>query len=184
MSRGARVVVLCEDQQSKVFIEEALLARGYDRRAIRSVVAPSGRGAGERFVRSHYPEWRAFLRSRPATKGLAVHIDADPTHTVAERHAELAGALKASGQDPRDETEPIAELVPKRNIETWIHALDTSLGTSVLDESDAYPKLAYPSACAAAARAFADHARLSTTPSTAEAVPSLLDGLQEFRRIP
>ena len=38
--------------------------------------------------------------------------------------------------------------------------------------------------CATAAQAFAQHAKQRTEPPTAAAVPSLLDGLDEFRRLP
>lgn len=187
MSRGATIVVLCEDQQSRVFVERALVRRGYDRRGIRVEMAPPGAQSAEQFVRDTYSRQVRFLRSRAATKGLVVHVDADPTHTVAQRHAQLAVTLLAAGEPARGPLEPIAELVPKRNIETWIHALDPSLSPAVrrpLGEEVAYPKLERESECAAAAEAFADHARLRTSPAAADAVPSLVDGLSEFRRLP
>lgn len=188
MSKGATLVVLCEDLQSKVFVVRALAKLGYDRRAIRVEMAPSGEGAAEKYVREQYPVWVGFLRSRSATKGLIVHIDADPTHTVDERHTELAASLSAASKSPRETREPIAELVPKRNIETWIYALDPPLAAGLskpLDEVEELPKLAQrESRCAAAAEAFADHARLRTIPAAADAVPSLVDGLGEFRRLP
>lgn len=53
-----------------------------------------------------------------------------------------------------------------------------------LDERTEYPKLKYPGECADAARAFADHAREHTAPERAVEVPSLIDGIAEFQRLP
>lgn len=191
MSDRAQFVVLCEDLQAQVFICRALVRAGANPRRIRKVPLPStvSGGAGHGYVVASYPrEVKAFRRQNAsASTGLVAHIDADPTHTVAERHAQLAAALKASGEAPRGEKEPIAELVPKRNIETWIYALDTSRPVPEgrpLDEVEAYPKLPFESECAGAAEAFADHARLSTVPQRAGSVPSLRDGITEFRRLP
>jgi len=188
MSNAATIVVLCEDQQSRVFAERALVRRGYDRRGIRVEMAPPGAQSAEQYVREAYPRQVRFLRTRAATKGLLVHVDADPGHSVAGRHAELAASLLASGQSARKSKEPIAELVPKRNIETWIHALDETLSPGLarpLDEEQAYPKFdKHQSRCALAAVAFAEHARANTVPDAAGAVPSLLDGIEEFRRLP
>ena len=57
-----------------------------------------------------------------------------------------------------------------------------------LDEDKDYKKLnrelESPSDCADAAVAFADHAREHTAPERAHEVPSLLDGIAEFQRLP
>jgi hypothetical protein len=191
VSSSAQFVVLCEDLQAQVFICRALIRAGANTRRIRKVSLPStvAGGAGHAYVVANYPrEVKAFRRQNASTStGLIAHIDADPTHTVARRHAQLADALKRAGERARQPTEPIAELVPKRNIETWIYALDVSLSADQgksLNEVEAYPKIALPSECAKAAEAFADHAHLNTTPQTAGSVPSLLDGIAEFRRLP
>ena len=168
----------------------ALRHRGIETREIRKLNLPSesGGGAGEQYVREHYAREVQAARAagRTGPVGLVVHIDADPTHTVRERHAQLAAALRDAGEKPRQPGEHIAELVPKRNIETWIYALDGSLGAGPgpLDEAKAYPKLGSPRACATAAETFADHARLATIPAVAKDVPSLKDGLEELRRLP
>jgi hypothetical protein len=191
MSSGVQFVVLCEDLQAQVFICRALIRAGANARRIRKVPLPStvAGGAGHAYVVANYPrEVKAFRRQNAsASTALVAHIDADPTHTVAGRHAQLADALKAAGERHRQPTEPIAELVPKRNIETWIYALDGSLSAGhvkSLNEVEAYPKIALQSECSRAAEAFADHARLNTAPQIAGSVPSLLDGIAEFRRLP
>lgn len=78
-------------------------------------------------------------------------------------------------------------MVPRRNIETWIYALDDALAQTIetpLDEHVTYPKLDYSSDCTDAARTFADHARHRTDPPRAAQVPSLRDGIVEFQRLP
>lgn len=191
MSDRAQFIVLCEDLQAQVFIRQALLRAGANRRRIRALPLPSedDGGAGEAYVVAKYPsEVKAFrTQNASASTGLVVHIDADPTHTVLQRHAQLAATLAATVLMPRGPTERIAELVPKRNIETWIYALEARVVTgqeAQLDETTKYRKLGNQSDCAAAAEAFADHAKARTAPATASNVPSLLDGLAEFRRLP
>lgn len=185
-SQGAQFVVLCEDLQSQVFIRRALIHAGVNSRRIRIVALPStvGGGAGHAYVIQHYPdEVKAFrTQNAKAATGLVAHLDADDK-TVAERHAELAKSLQKAGAHPREDGEPIIELVPKRNIETWLYALDASLSGGPLDEETKYSKFKdSESRCAKAAEAFADHARKNTEPSNAKSVPSLLDGLAEFKR--
>ena len=180
---------MCEDQQSQVFIVRALRHHGVQRWEIKTAPLPSDAtgGAGEQFVRERYLDQVRAVRdqNRRGPVSLVVHIDADPKLTVAERHAELAEQLRAAHEKPRQPAEPIAELVPKRNIETWIHALDETLSAGLdrpLDEERAYPKLDYPSDGAAAAESFARHARKNTAPEVARTIPSLADGLAELRR--
>lgn len=138
----------------------------------------TGGGAGHAYVVAHYAGEVMARRRQHAATALVVHIDAD-THAVADRHRQLAAALAAAEAPPRGADEPIAELVPRRNIETWIYALDDDLAAKIstpLDEATPYPKLEFESQCATAAVTFADHARRHADPGRASAVPSLLDG--------
>lgn len=188
MSDRAQFVILAEDLQAQVFVRRALLEWGAKPRRIRAVPLPSrtGGGAGHAYVLAKYPGEVIALRRQYAASALVVHIDADD-RSVADRHRQLADSLGAAGADARGADEPIAELVPRRNIETWIYALDDDLTSRLdrpLDETTAYPKLEYESACAPAAETFAEHAREHSEPGHAGAVPSLLDGLDEFRRLP
>ncbi len=189
VSKGhpAQFVVLCEDLQSQVFIRRALISAGANPRRIRQVALPAtvNGGAGHDYVIKHYPiEVRAFrTQNAKASTFLVAHIDADD-RTVAERHAQLAESLKDDGGAPREPQESIVELVPKRNIETWIYALDISLAHNELDEENAFPKLrSAESRCDNAAKAFWECARNDTSPSSAMSVPSLLDGIKEFKKL-
>lgn len=184
MSDRAQYIILAEDEQGQTFAYQALIASGANRRRIRKVALPAA-GGGHGFVLARYPDEVIALRGQHASTGLVVHIDADD-HTVIERHRELADRLAGAGEPARTPKEPIAELVPRRNIETWIYALDEDLAAShaPLDEVTAYPKLDYASECKRASQTFAEHARHHTDPSRADQVPSLLDGLAEFDRLP
>jgi hypothetical protein len=59
-------------------------------------------------------------------------IDADREPTE-KRVTRLAESLRAAGRSTRTPHEPIAVLIPKRHVETWIRAL---LGNSVDEATD------------------------------------------------
>jgi hypothetical protein len=185
-SRNRKVLVLCEDLQAQMFTRRALVAYGFHKRSLSFIELPSkaGGGAGHAWVRTKYPEALKDIRRAGAATALIVHIDAD-NHTVSQRHDELRQACILLGVEPRADTEPVAELVPRRNIETWIYALDEKLAAQAnvnLDDVTAFPKLVQKADCKEAAEAFAEHAQHHTTPDTTSMVPSLIDGLEEFRR--
>lgn len=186
MTRRRKVVVLCEDLQAQSFIWQALKAYGFPAGAIRVVPLPSkvGGGAGHAWVAKNYPKELSGVRRAGAATSLVAQIDADD-RSVAQRHKQLREECEAVNVLPRTATEAVAELVPRRNIETWIHALDEELAdVLVLNEQDEMPKLrGHEGDCVDAARAFADHAQHRTEPATVEQVPSLRDGLAEFRRV-
>lgn len=188
MSNGAQFIVLAEDAQAAAFVRLALLRRGANPRRIR-VLPHASTGAGDAYVLKRYADEVRAARSRNArtSTGLLVHVDAD-TLSVDQRHEQLAERLKGAHLPPRTNDEPVVELVPRRNIETWLHALDDALAPELarpLDERVSYPKsLEYLRGCAKAAEAFASHAKANTRPSSAAEVPSLTDGIREFQRLP
>lgn len=98
--------------------------------------------------------------------------------TVEDRVAELRNACRGQSVEPARPEEPVAHLVPQRNIETWIRFF---LQGPPVDEHHRYSHLARPSDAAPAAQAFARHARAETIP--ADAPPSVVIGLAEFRRV-
>lgn len=180
MPDGVQAIVLCEGLQDSVFVRRTLIELGYDTRRIRILSFPhNGQGSAEQYVREQYAGAVRSHRSRAARMKtvLVVHTDAD-TSTVQERYDSLEEQLDAAGLSRRAAREAIAVLIPKRNTETWIHFLD---GRSV-DEDTAYPKFTGHEADArSAADAFAVHGRNSTSPE--HALPSIIRGLQEIRRI-
>jgi hypothetical protein len=92
---------------------------------------PSGRGAGEQWVRERYPESVSELRRKSENMALIVVIDAD-TVEVAMRRSQLEEQLLS----PRKGHERIVHLIPKRNIETWILCLDGE----IVDEIESHRK--------------------------------------------
>lgn len=88
--------------------------------------SPPGAGSAENWVRNEFAVEVGAYRSRQtrARTELIVVIDAD-TRTVQQRLSQLDQALLDNGKRAVDtDTERIARLVPKRNIETWILCLN------------------------------------------------------------
>lgn len=198
--------VLCEDLQAWVFVYRALLALGVERRDIRHRPYPDNRfhaagggsprlvdgymvhACGSQHVRENFPGELSLVR-RYQRMGrdvaLVVHLDVDNEtaggRSVQARHRELDNAC-TSVEPPvpvRTAADPVAWLVPRRTLETWIHFLLSGLG---VDEHTEYPHLRGHEADAEpAAVIFAEHARAATVPPAAP--PSLVMGLEELRRV-
>jgi hypothetical protein len=119
MSRNVTAVVLCEDKQSRTVLYRYLKhERGFER--VRVLPLPAGQGCGSQHVRENYAREVRRQRDRSVAAVLIVHIDADH-HTVPDCHRELANELMKSGMDPREHREPIALVVPRWEMETWLH---------------------------------------------------------------
>jgi len=139
MSRPrAQNVILCEDRQHLAFVRRYLSGLGYNERQIRDAPCPMGSQAGEQFVRQRYPIEVSEQRRRVArlSVNLVVVIDADDM-PVDRRLQQLEQELANLTLPGRGPDERIAILIPRRNIETWIHYLN---GDSV-NEIDTFPKL-------------------------------------------
>ncbi|OIP05971.1 MAG: hypothetical protein AUJ96_09770 [Armatimonadetes bacterium CG2_30_66_41] len=129
----APVVLLCEDRQQETFARSFLLARGFRHDQIRSVVCPSGRGAGEKFVRARFAQELCAIRRRPVAPSLGVLIDDDGVGTQ-QRLGQLGTACDDAGEPRRSVEDSVGVFVPSRNIETWLRFLE---GQSV-DENTNY----------------------------------------------
>ncbi|MBM4040008.1 MAG: hypothetical protein FJ290_16005 [Planctomycetes bacterium] len=173
--RYTTVIVRCEDLQQRVFLYRYLIEKGVGRREVQ--VQHSPKGDAKHWVRQqHVIEVRALRKKPHLSIALVTMLDAD-NRTVAERKEELDAALAASGQERRQLSERIAVLVPRRNIETWIHRLR---GNTV-NESDSYPRLrGKESRCCEAVREFAWRC---PTRMVADDPPSLRDGCEELTRL-
>jgi hypothetical protein len=127
MSDGVQWILLGEDKQAVTFLRRLVVAMGANaRRVIELPLAATTTGAcGSQYVVARYakelPAFRASV-ARMNTKFL-VHLDADDRN-IAQRQRELAQACEDLGVPPRGPKEAIALLIPKRNLETWIAALD------------------------------------------------------------
>jgi hypothetical protein len=195
--------VLCEDLQAFVFVRHALIRAGADRRNIFKHPFPDSRfhasggssprtvegyevyACGSQHVRMNFPVALARVRVQHAKRqaGLVVHTDVDNAtangRTVHDRLRELDTACTDARISVRSAYDPVAILVPRREIETWIQFL---LGGRPIDEHTAYAKLTGREAeCQPAAEKFADHVHARTLPQ--ESPPSLANGLHEFVRV-
>ena len=141
--RRVKLVLLCEDSQHEAFLRRFFERAGWNPRAMRVEKSPRGRGAGEQWVRERFPRELQTLRRRHVAAKLAAMVDADRS-TVEERMEAFDAACSQNGVPPRRSEEPVAILVPRRNIETWIAYLS---GRDV-NEDQVYPKLSRERECA------------------------------------
>ena len=136
--RRVRIVLLCEDTQQEAFARRFLKGMGWQTREMRIRKSPAARGSGEQWVRRQFPPELAEYRRRNAraTSVLVAMLDAD-TVSLTARFDELREECAEKDLPFRQENERVAIIIPKRNIETWIHFLS---GHEV-NENAPYPKL-------------------------------------------
>jgi hypothetical protein len=161
-NRSSQIVILCEDTQQESFIRRFLKkAHGIPSALLRVSKNPSGKGSGEQFVRSRYPNELKALRQRQhhANTTLIVAIDADTSDTAQIRKT-LNKACSDAGIEPVIDKDNVALVIPKRNIETWI----TWLNGQQVDETTAYLKLPNESACQPAVEKLYDLCTQSAPP--------------------
>ena len=179
MTRRVQLVVLCEDQQHETFVRRFLKKRrGWNARQVRFLAAPTGRGAGEQFVRERFPEELGGYRSNRnlVSQGLIVMLDGDNAG-LKKRLRSLNDSCRSSGVDPRRNDDRVAVFVPTRNIETWLAWLD---GKPV-DEKKTYPKLARPKDCQ---RHVDELVRMCDEGALGSSAPSALqDASKEYKRL-
>lgn len=133
--RYSLVIVLCEDNRHESFVRRYLKKRGIPGPRIHVIHYPEGGQCGEQFVRENFAKQVRAIRSKSQRMnvGLIAVIDADML-PCANRVRQLDKALQETKQKVRRRDEPIAVLVPKRHIETWIRCL---CGHAV-NESDSF----------------------------------------------
>ena len=162
MSKASRVIVLAEDVAQQAFARRCLYAAGFRHHEVHCEPLPSGKGSGEHWVRKCYVAAVDACRLRSA------------------RATQLADALSSANRPARRSGEPIAHLIPKRNIETWLLFLT---GSPAVEESDYKTASAPLSATRAAAQAFVQGQR-GQGAGPASALPSVRTALAEWARLP
>jgi hypothetical protein len=180
--RIANVLVLAEDD------EQVNLVRRYFGRLGKQnprVFAPAdgGRsGSGEAFVRANFA---ARVRDIQASLGrktgayLIVVVDAD-TETTKHRRDQLFDALESANVAPIMSDEPIALMIPKRNIETWIRAL---CGCPVNEMTDYSRPAVGSDEIKCAVLSLFNVTRPNAPPPDQTWPPSLTDSIPEWRKI-
>lgn len=116
-----RFLILCEGQTDYQFVRGYLRER-YKASQVDRVDIPYGLGSAEAHVRRRLPAEIRARRSRRADENLwlVVVTDADTTE-IADRLQTLDQAIKDANLKPRTARERVLFLIPKRNIEAWIH---------------------------------------------------------------
>jgi len=125
--RIANIILLIEDTNQENLLRRYLQRLGHDNRTMRPLRAPSGKGSGEQYVRESYAaEVRAIRAQLTRTKAcLIAMIDADAAE-VDNRRQQFERALRDADEPPRGPAEPILNLIPRRNVETWILCLNAA----------------------------------------------------------
>ena len=144
--------ILCEDRQTLEFIKHLLKIQGINTRKIYSIIAESGIGSAEAFVRREYPKRLKAMRSFNYNKmALLVCTDADRL-SVEERKEQLRTYCLESNIDdcPRRENEAVMVWIPKRSIENWIHFFREY--PKEVSEETVYPHGGNPDKCKEEAR--------------------------------
>ena len=133
----AKIVLLCEDNQTQSFVRRFLWQRSFRYRDVFTKPLPYGKQSGEQWVRTQFPrELKAIRRRQHAY--LVVVLDAD-TRTVADTLAWLDAECSKQEVAARTSDDPVVIAVPKRNVETWFEFLKTA---QTVDEQRTYPRLA------------------------------------------
>jgi hypothetical protein len=123
MSKPSRIFALVEDRLQQQFLYRFLLLSGIRSDEIEIDLSPSAHGAAEHWVRKNFPRFVKKCRARNArntSTGMIVMLDAD-SESVRRHIEELDEALTDQDLekiDPRND--PIARLIPKWSVETWI----------------------------------------------------------------
>lgn len=181
MSKPSLIIVLLEDGRQEMLIYRYLIDCGLNGNEITFDRSPSGEGSAESWVRKRFVvNTKAYRRRRArARTALIVMIDAD-AHTVQDRLNQLDQALTHSEQQTIVETEEIARLVPRRNVETWILCLNQQ----AVDEETDYKRMRnnWSELIPPASRTLFQWTRLQPEPPN-NCVISLRAGVRELKRI-
>ena len=175
----ARIILLSEHQQTDIFVKKFLTISGFKMNEIRSRVSPKGKGSGEQWVREQYP--KELNESRKQSSALVVVTDADKK-TVKQRIDSLDNTC-VDGIDRRKPNEPVAMIIPKRNIETWFAYLRED---ELVNEENEYPKYGKkPDKCFADAQALKEMCNKKSlrkpTPPSLEAACKEYEKLSKFK---
>jgi len=115
-------MAIVEDQRQQQFLYRFLVNSGIHPRRIEIEQSRAGRGSAKQWVSNRFA-WAVEacrLRNARAATSLLVMMDADQL-TVLQCMGNLDAALAAAKQPKLDPTlDPIARLIPKWSVETWI----------------------------------------------------------------
>lgn len=178
MSKGVRVVLLCEDKQHEVFLRRFIRKDGWTVRDLTVKLSPAGRGSAEQYIRSRFPGELKKLRSKRGERVyLIVMIDGD-AGGVAKRKASIEEACLEQGIKPPDATDNVLICVPTWNIETWLAYLD---GETADETRKDYKRLPRQRECIPMVNTLVDMCRHETLRPPAP--QSLQDACHSYRSV-
>ena len=179
MTRRVQLILLCEDQQQSAFMRRFLVEMGWDKRKIRTVPPPAGKGSGESHVRVNFPKELKEYRSRRSRVQcrLAVMIDGDKLG-VESRIRQLDDECRDQNVGIRTNDDMVAIFVPTWEIETWLAYLG---GSEVVESCGSYPRLRRAGDCGTHARELAGMCRGQGLRPPAP--PSLTQACREYERL-
>lgn len=183
MSNPSWIYVLVEDQRHRQFVYRYLARAGYDSRQMTIELAPSGKGSAEQWVRENFARQVGKCRSRNsrARTVMLLLLDVD-VERLPVRLGALNEALIQSGQAQIDElSDPIARLLPKRNIETWILCLNSGAVDEVKDYKHSRTKDQWNALMPSAAERFYEIQK-NQGMYPGSLIESLVHGIREVRR--
>lgn len=185
MSNPSQVTILAEDRRQARFVR-AYLRRMHPelpQKIVKDALMAGGAGSGAQWVADRYAREVAAYCTRQARKWLIVVIDAD-SKTVQDRLSDFHNRLKNADDDRlrrfRPELEQVARLVPKWSIETWI----LNLNGEAVDEDISYKPehRQWDDLIPSASIELRIWVKTNADPP-ARCTPSLMHGVQEFRRL-
>ncbi len=193
MSDGVQWLLLGEDEQALTFLYRLVVGLGANRRRVTKLPPASDvTGAcGSQYVVDRYarelPGFRA--QAAKAKTALLVHLDADD-RSVKARREELDRAVNSVRLKPRWDNEAIALLIPKRNLETWIAALDPTqlearrgADPNLPLEERVFRHLSAESGCSGAVEALIHLLKSRAPAPLIPDLPSLDEAVFELRRV-
>lgn len=127
MSSPSSAYALVEDKRHRQFIYRFLIQAGINRNKIKVDVSPAGLGSGKQWVCETFALQVEVCRRRNAKTSTCLFaiMDADQL-TVARCIGDLDASLASAGQQKiNPANDPVARLIPKWSIETWILYLTT-----------------------------------------------------------
>lgn len=171
---GFQAILLIEDKAHHRFAYHFLCAKGMERRRITSHMAPPGHNSAEQWVREQFPRFVKKLRSCHTKILLVVMVDAD-TKSVAQRKDQLLVAVPNQNLESLGPDKHILFVIPKRNIETWVHFLQKNVIDEEADYHDNYKNVSYNEVI--------DILLKDSKTIIENAPPSLLDAYQQWQKV-
>jgi hypothetical protein len=140
-NRVSQIVLLCEDDEHRRLAVTYMNRCGINtsRVVVERVASRLQQGGNVGWVLDEFPRQMHACRQRHKAKAntlLIVMVDADMLEVAARRH-QLNERLALAGYDGLSVNDPVALLIPRRHVETWIRAL---LGEGVTEEDDCKAK--------------------------------------------